>query len=72
MLPKDKKVIVFSQFIQDYPEFATASQAQFSLYRSRASLHRMGAPGLASETWEKLQKLQPPHITPDDYSPNVA
>ena len=36
-------MIIFSQFIQDYPEFANASQAQFNLYLNRASSQHINA-----------------------------
>lgn len=32
-------MITYAQFIQDYPEFASASQAQFALYQNRATQH---------------------------------
>ena len=32
-------MLTFAQFIEDYPEFANASQAQFNLYLNRSSQH---------------------------------
>lgn len=45
-------MISFAQFTADYPEFASASQAQFTLYQTRAQMHlndRWGTPSGAAD-----------------------
>jgi hypothetical protein len=51
-------VIIFSQFTLDYPEFATASQAQFSLYQTRATLHLVDRWGQPSPGTDPSQYTQ--------------
>lgn len=51
-------MISYAQFIQDYPEFATASQAQFALYQTRASMHMTPPWGIASTGTDPSQYTQ--------------
>lgn len=51
-------MITFQQFIADYPEFATASQAQFALYQNRATQHLTSAWGDASPGSDPSQYTQ--------------
>jgi uncharacterized protein DUF4054 len=51
-------VIVFTQFIQDYPEFANASQAQFLMYQNRATIHLCGNWGQPSPGTDPTQYTQ--------------
>jgi hypothetical protein len=51
-------MIIYAQFIQDYPEFASASQAQFTLYQARAAQHLTTPWGPASAGTDPSQYTQ--------------
>ncbi|KAA6459632.1 DUF4054 domain-containing protein [Acidobacteria bacterium AB60] len=51
-------MITYAQFILDYPEFANASQAQFTLYQNRATQQLTCAWGTASPGTDPSQYTQ--------------
>lgn len=51
-------MIIYSQFILDYPEFANANQSQFTLAQTRAASHLVSAWGQASTGTDPSQYTQ--------------
>jgi hypothetical protein len=51
-------MITYAQFIADYPEFAAASQAQFTLYQNRATQYLSAGWGSASPGTDPSQYTQ--------------